>query len=48
MRSRRRSASPDSQKDTQLPRLRQAVEEALREREAAAGFQDSLIHLIYP
>ena len=30
-------ASPDSQKDTQLPRLKQAVEEALREREAAAG-----------
>lgn len=30
-------ASPDSQKDTQLPRLKQAVEEALRERDAAGA-----------
>jgi tetratricopeptide (TPR) repeat protein len=29
-------ASPDAQKDTQLPRLKTAVEEAIREREAAS------------
>lgn len=30
-------ASPDAQKDTQLPRLKQAVQEALQERDAAAA-----------